>query len=923
MLKYCAVLSLCAGLCQPQSFITGQAARAVIGQTTFTSQTFGASTTAIGSVGGVAVGNNTIILADSNRIGLAPVNNRVLIFPLSQVPDPIAPLPLFVARCEVCVGSASNVLGQPNFTTITPATTQNGMNTPIGVATDGIHFAVADTNNNRVLLWNTFPTTLDQPADLVLGQPDFVTIQPVVVTASSFRAPQGVWFQNGKFFVADTQNGRVLIWNTIPTKNNQSADLVLGQPNFTTVPNFDQTKSSLSAAANSMLSPTSVTSDGTHLIVSDLGFSRVLIWNSIPTTNDQAADVEVGQKDMVTAIANDSTDLCAANGTDSNGNPTYPGLCGKTLSLPRFALSDGTRLYIADGGNDRVLVYNTIPTANAAEPDAVLGEPDEFSDLVTSSNTQFGGVDLTTSAADSTPTPTSLAWDGTNLYVTDPTNFRVLVFTPEQPAVAVNGVVNAFSQEIFAEDTIALGGTLNPGDTITLVITNGATLNPVTNTYVYTEKSGDTFDTILTALATMINSANSGAGDPNVIAQPELGFQTLNLVARAGGVAGNNVTVSDSLSDSAQITVTPASANLLGGETASTLAPGTLIQITGADIADQTVSTPPNIQALPLDLGGVEVYVDGLRIPLVSVAAATASAPATVIGQLPWELVDTNSSSLYVRTVHGDGSVTVTDAIGIPVTAANPGISAIPGPDPRVAMAFHSSSFATGTITVDGGVNGGDTATVGIEDRVYNYVVESTDTLASIRDAIIDLINSNSEEKVIASAAPAFTSIQLRAKVPGPQGNGIAISATDTGPTSGSIGSVTMTATNTALCCANIANAPITATNPALPGETIYVFATGLGLVGPNAARTAINDGSAYEGPAVNNPLDTISGLTQGVSVTVISAGLQVGGIGVYKLVIELSNELVTNPLTQLTVAQDVFTSNVVTIPVLSPNPNQ
>ena len=36
--------------------------------------------------------------------------------------------------------------------------------------------------------------------------------------------------------MADTQNNRVLIWNTIPTKNNQPADLVLGAPNFTTVP---------------------------------------------------------------------------------------------------------------------------------------------------------------------------------------------------------------------------------------------------------------------------------------------------------------------------------------------------------------------------------------------------------------------------------------------------------------------------------------------------------------------------------------------------------------------------------------------------------------------------------------------------------------------------------------------------------------
>ena len=35
--------------------------------------------------------------------------------------------------------------------------------------------------------------------------------------------------------VADTDNNRVLIWNSIPTTNGANADLVLGQDNFTTV----------------------------------------------------------------------------------------------------------------------------------------------------------------------------------------------------------------------------------------------------------------------------------------------------------------------------------------------------------------------------------------------------------------------------------------------------------------------------------------------------------------------------------------------------------------------------------------------------------------------------------------------------------------------------------------------------------------
>ena len=54
------------------------------------------------------------------------------------------------------------------------------------------------------------------------------------------------------------------------------------------------------------------------------------------------------------------------------------------MDFPRFALSDGTRLFVADGGNDRVLIYNTIPTQNAAAADVILGQPDEFASVVSS-----------------------------------------------------------------------------------------------------------------------------------------------------------------------------------------------------------------------------------------------------------------------------------------------------------------------------------------------------------------------------------------------------------------------------------------------------------------------------------------------------------------------------------------------------------
>ena len=154
------------------------------------------------------------------------------------------------------------------------------------------------------------------------------------------------------------------------------------------------TDTTLDAQPNTLLNPVSVTSDGFRLYVADLGHNRVLIWNSIPTQNYTNADVELGQQDMVSAIADNSftgspatsaTDttnkevpvMCTvSNGVDQANNPTYPDLCEyQFANYPRFALSDGKRLFVADGGNDRILIYNQIPNQNNTAPDVVLGQP--------------------------------------------------------------------------------------------------------------------------------------------------------------------------------------------------------------------------------------------------------------------------------------------------------------------------------------------------------------------------------------------------------------------------------------------------------------------------------------------------------------------------------------------------------------------
>jgi hypothetical protein len=899
-------------------FTTGQAARLVIGQSSFTSADPNSTNTIIGAASGVAYAGDTLFIADDNYLGALPENNRVLIIPnlSGALPQPTTLLP-DNSTCPICVGAASVVLGQPDFVTTTEnlLATQNNLRAPTAVASDGIHLVVADTNHNRVLIWNHIPTSNNAPADVVVGQPNFSSYSvPTNGTpsATSLSGPEGVWILNGKLYVADTQNNRVMIWNQIPTTNGAAANVVLGQPNFTTFVQVNILEQTTSASATNLLNPTSVTSDGARLFVSDLGYNRVLIWNSIPTTNDAPADVEIGQPDMNSSIPNNGFSqtsttsngvttlnpevpvLCTvSNGVDTNLNPTYPSECNYTLNYPRFALSDGKRLFIADGGNDRVLEFLNIPTQNAAAADTIIG--------------QVGGlVDQATDAADSMNTPTSLAFDGTNLYVADPYNRRITVYTVAPNILPYQAVVNTFNTNIYATGTITIAGTINNGDVITVTIGNNAPVTPNqdTNTYLYAVKATDTFPSIVTALADAINS---NQGDPNVIALADTADDEVVLQARVTGSQGGNITYSTALSANAEITATAADAQLDGGGNAASVAPGTLVSINGTNLSSQTVSADLTQPQLPTTLGGVHVYFDGIPAPLVSVS------PTQIVAQIPWELTSTTSINAYVIS-EIDGTMTFTSAVAATIVVANPGLQGnLATSNPEIGLAYHYSSNATAIVSVDGSANAGDVATVTIRDRPYTYTVQATDTLDSIRDALIALIQQDSE--VTCTAAGVFDRIIITARVAGPDGDGIPIAAS-----ASSGADVTMTAFDSQTGAANIANSPVTPANPAEAGELIIFYTTGMGLpVLTSGNQPYIVTGMQYPvGAPITAPQNFANAIAGGSTADVIQSTLLQGSVGLFEVVLHLSPGLGTNGYTEVTVAQGAFVSNPVAIPVVA-----
>ena len=78
--------------------------------------------------------------------------------------------------------------------------------------------------------------------------------------------------------------------------------------------------------------------------------------------------------------------------------------------------------------------------------------------------------------------------------------------------------------------------------------------------------------------------------------------------------------------------------------------------------------------------------------------------------------------------------------------------------------------------------------------------------------------------------------------------------------------------------------------------------------------------GQVFKGTAFNTPgVPVDNAQVGGRTANVLNAGLALGMPGMYQVDLQISDQLPTNPNTQLYIAQSVFTSNIVTIPVVAP----
>jgi len=105
----------------------------------------------------------------------------------------------------------------------------------------------------------------------------------------------------------------------------------------------------------------------------------------------------------------------------------------------------------------------------------------------------------------------------------------------------------------------------------------------------------------------------------------------------------------------------------------------------------------------------------------------------------------------------------------------------------------------------------------------------------------------------------------------------------------------------------------VTEENPAVPGETIIIYATGLGKILPEEAQAEVKTGQIYRGTDANEPEEFVSSLAGAKTANVLFARLKPGTIGIYEIILELNSDLPTSSVTQLTIAQSFEVSNIVT----------
>lgn len=323
--------------------------------------------------------------------------------------------------------TATRVLGVPLPNTTAPTSTATGF-IPSAIAA-GSNVIVADLTNNRVLsfsavsAWPAATTQISPTANIVVGQPDFVSSmanQGGPPADGTLSTPVDLAASGSELFVTDAGNNRVLVFPLNTPGPVVTASRVIGQldfpygaPNLVVGNEFFTVESATQASGSAILD---LSATPPHLYVADTYNNRVLGFNNFTSAIDgQKADIVIGQPDLLHTLVNYPTNVATTPNNQGLNAPTG------------LAVDASGNLYVADTFNSRILRFPA-PFASGTTAletaDIVIGQ-ENFTSIIpdTTTNTMAAPVSLAFTQEALNPMGT-----GGYLVAADNNQNRVLLF---------------------------------------------------------------------------------------------------------------------------------------------------------------------------------------------------------------------------------------------------------------------------------------------------------------------------------------------------------------------------------------------------------------------------------------------------------------------------------------------------------------
>ena len=348
-------------------------------------------------------------------------NNRILAYKDPSSAQKGAPADLIIGQQDQ-YSTISQGPGQ-----VASVRLSEGLTLPSAMAVDAQgNLYVTDSGNNRIL---RYPRPFDQQstvlqADLVIGQADlragtsqnrgFKNPTNVSLSVNGFHAGLAIDSKTGDLWTSDSGNNRVLRFpanQLAPYTQDPTADLVLGQTDFGTG-TFVQGTDTTQLNKRVLAAPSGIAFDAAgRLFVCDNG-SRVLVFVPPFANTGGLASRVLGS----VADSNLPVSAFKLGGTGGSSNP------------PEGVFTIGNNVFVLDTANSRIVRYDPYETWPAETKDvpspaatAVIGQSDFTSSLPNRGS-------KTDASAATLAHPTAAVFSGTDVWVADTDNNRVLGF---------------------------------------------------------------------------------------------------------------------------------------------------------------------------------------------------------------------------------------------------------------------------------------------------------------------------------------------------------------------------------------------------------------------------------------------------------------------------------------------------------------